>query len=43
VQKAEGIAATVVNGQVTLENGTATGSVPGELLRGPGSLVRWGT
>jgi N-acyl-D-amino-acid deacylase len=43
VQKAEGIAATVVNGQVTLENGTATGNVPGELLRGPGSLVRWGT
>jgi N-acyl-D-aspartate/D-glutamate deacylase len=42
VQKAEGIAATVVNGQVTLENGTATGNVPGELLRGPGSLVRWG-
>jgi len=37
VQKAEGIAATIVNGQVTLENGEATGSVPGQLLRGPGA------
>jgi N-acyl-D-aspartate/D-glutamate deacylase len=36
VQKAEGIVATVVNGQVTLENGTATGNLPGVLLRGPG-------
>jgi len=31
VQKAEGIAAVVVNGQVTLENGKATGRVPGTL------------
>ena len=37
VQKAEGIAATVVNGEVTLENGRATGRVPGRLLRGPGA------
>jgi N-acyl-D-aspartate/D-glutamate deacylase len=37
VQKAEGIAAVVVNGQVTLENGNATGRVPGTLLRGPGA------
>jgi len=37
VQKAEGIAATIVNGQVTLENGQATGNVPGQLLRGPGA------
>ncbi|MGH7334976.1 MAG: N-acyl-D-amino-acid deacylase family protein [Candidatus Rokuibacteriota bacterium] len=37
VQKAEGIVATVVNGQVTLENGTATGNLPGVLLRGPGA------
>ena len=37
VQKAEGIAAIVVNGQVTLENGTATGSMSGELLRGAGA------
>jgi len=37
VQKAEGIAAVVVNGQVTLENGKATGRVPGTLLRGPGA------
>ena len=39
VQKAEGIAATIVNGQVTLENGVATGNVPGQLLRGPGTRV----
>jgi N-acyl-D-amino-acid deacylase len=37
VQKAEGIAAVVVNGQVTLEHGNATGRVPGVLLRGPGA------
>src|SRR5262249_26233235 len=35
VQKAEGIAATIVNGEVTLENGQSTGVVPGQLLRGP--------
>jgi N-acyl-D-aspartate/D-glutamate deacylase len=39
VQKAEGIAATIVNGHVTLENGVATGNVPGQLLRGPGTRV----
>jgi N-acyl-D-aspartate/D-glutamate deacylase len=37
VQKAEGIAAVVVNGQVTLEHGNATGRLPGVLLRGPGA------
>jgi N-acyl-D-aspartate/D-glutamate deacylase len=37
VQKAEGIAATIVNGQVTLEDGKPTGNVPGQLLRGPGA------
>ena len=37
VQKAEGIAAVVVNGQVTLEHGNPTGRVPGTLLRGPGA------
>ena len=37
VQKAEGITATVVNGEVTLENGKATGRAPGRLLRGPGA------
>jgi len=35
VQKAEGIAATIVNGQVTLENGETSGRTPGVLLRGP--------
>jgi N-acyl-D-aspartate/D-glutamate deacylase len=39
VQKAEGIVATIVNGQVTLENGVATGNVPGQLLRGPGARM----
>jgi len=34
VQKADGIAATIVNGQVTLENGEPTGNHPGQLLRG---------
>jgi len=34
VQKAEGIAATIVNGVVTLENGRSTGRLPGVLLRG---------
>ena len=37
VQKAEGIAITVVNGEVTLEHGQSTGRVPGRLLRGPGA------
>ncbi|HEY7654916.1 MAG TPA: amidohydrolase family protein [Methylomirabilota bacterium] len=37
VQKAEGIAATIVNGEVTLENGKPTGRLPGVLLRGPGA------
>jgi len=37
VQKAEGITATVVNGQLTLENGESTGRTPGLLLRGPGA------
>jgi N-acyl-D-amino-acid deacylase len=36
VQKAEGIAATIVNGEITLENGKATGRLPGTLLRGSG-------
>ena len=34
VQKAAGIAATVVNGAVTFENGEATGNYPGQLLKG---------
>jgi N-acyl-D-aspartate/D-glutamate deacylase len=37
VQKAEGIAATIVNGEVTLEHGQPTGHLPGALLRGPGA------
>ncbi|HZP45108.1 MAG TPA: amidohydrolase family protein [Candidatus Binataceae bacterium] len=34
-QKAEGILATVVNGQVLLRNNEHTGALPGQLLRGP--------
>ncbi|HKW91058.1 MAG TPA: amidohydrolase family protein [Methylomirabilota bacterium] len=37
VQKAEGIAATIVNGEVTLEHGRPTGRLPGVLLRGSGA------
>jgi N-acyl-D-amino-acid deacylase len=34
-QKASGIMATVVNGEVVLRNNEPTGSLPGQLLRGP--------
>ena len=35
VQKAHGIAATIVNGEVLLEDGDHTGAYPGQVLRGP--------
>jgi N-acyl-D-aspartate/D-glutamate deacylase len=35
VQRARGIAATVVNGEVVLRDGKPTGALPGQLLRGP--------
>jgi N-acyl-D-aspartate/D-glutamate deacylase len=35
VQRARGIAATIVNGEVVLRNGKHTGALPGRLLRGP--------
>ncbi len=35
VQKANGIAATVVNGAVAFENGESTGDFAGQVLRGP--------
>jgi N-acyl-D-amino-acid deacylase len=35
VQKAEGIAATIVNGVVSLEHGKATGALPGHVIKGP--------
>ena len=35
VQKASGIAATIVNGEVLLRDGEHTGAFPGQLLRGP--------
>ena len=34
-QRANGIAATIVNGQVLLRDGEHTGALPGQLLRGP--------
>jgi len=34
-QKADGILATVVNGEVLLRKGDHTGALPGQLLRGP--------
>jgi N-acyl-D-aspartate/D-glutamate deacylase len=34
-QRARGIAATVVNGEVLLRDGKHTGALPGQLLRGP--------
>jgi len=34
-QKASGLLATVVNGQVVLRNNERTGALPGQLLRGP--------
>ena len=37
VQKAEGIAATIVNGVVAFENGVATGQHGGQLLKGTGA------
>jgi N-acyl-D-amino-acid deacylase len=37
VQKAEGIAATIVNGAVAFENGAATGACAGSLLKGRGA------
>jgi N-acyl-D-amino-acid deacylase len=35
VQRARGIAATVVNGEIMLRDGKPTGALPGRLLRGP--------
>jgi N-acyl-D-aspartate/D-glutamate deacylase len=35
VQKADGFAATIVNGVVTQRHGEPTGARPGELIRGP--------
>jgi N-acyl-D-amino-acid deacylase len=35
VQRARGIAATIVGGEVLLRDGKHTGALPGRLLRGP--------
>ena len=35
VQKAAGMAASIVNGEVVLRDGEHTGVLPGRLLRGP--------
>jgi N-acyl-D-aspartate/D-glutamate deacylase len=34
-QKATGIKATVVNGEILMRDGEHTGALPGRLLRGP--------
>ncbi|MGK0260172.1 MAG: N-acyl-D-aspartate/D-glutamate deacylase, partial [Candidatus Azotimanducaceae bacterium] len=34
VQRAHGYLATIVNGEVTRENGENTGAMPGRLIRG---------
>jgi N-acyl-D-aspartate/D-glutamate deacylase len=40
LQRARGVAATVVNGAVLLRNGKHTGALPGRLLRGPLARAR---
>ena len=35
IQRARGVLATVVNGEVLLREGKHTGALPGRLLRGP--------
>jgi N-acyl-D-amino-acid deacylase len=35
VQRARGLAATIVNGEIVLRDGKPTGALPGRLLRGP--------
>jgi N-acyl-D-aspartate/D-glutamate deacylase len=35
VQRARGIGATIVNGEILLRDGKPTGALPGQLLRGP--------
>jgi N-acyl-D-aspartate/D-glutamate deacylase len=35
LQKADGIAATLVGGQIVLRDGEHTGALPGTLIRGP--------
>ena len=39
VQKADGIAAMIVNGTVAVENGEATGNAAGIVLKGKGRLA----
>jgi N-acyl-D-amino-acid deacylase len=39
VQRSQGIAATIVNGEVVLRDGKPTGALPGQLLRGSRSRV----
>ena len=35
IQKADGLRATVINGEIVLDNNQHTGALPGELVRGP--------
>jgi N-acyl-D-aspartate/D-glutamate deacylase len=38
VQRAEGYKATIVSGSIVYRDGTATGALPGRLVRGPQDL-----
>jgi N-acyl-D-aspartate/D-glutamate deacylase len=40
VQRADGYVASICAGEVTFENGAATGARPGRLVRGPQALAR---
>ena len=35
IQKVDGYLKTIVNGEVTYEDGVATGALPGKVIRGP--------
>ena len=43
VSKTDGIRATLVSGEVLMENGEHTGALPGKLLRGPLARMKLGT
>jgi N-acyl-D-aspartate/D-glutamate deacylase len=40
IQKVDGYLKTIVNGEITYEDGVATGALPGKLIRGPQTAVQ---
>jgi N-acyl-D-aspartate/D-glutamate deacylase len=40
VQRADGYQFTIVNGEVTFDNGQPTGAMPGKVVRGPQSQAK---